>query len=99
MMSKHPVRIKGYTGSLEELGRSLARLRYDKLIEVVTALQDELVLQAVADRSRGRRQLANELMRGAGSVLRALSFLEKAWHISEHFEIVGTDPDDEGPVL
>lgn len=79
---RHPVTLD-CTRSPEQIGKDLAKLRFDVMLVILRAWWQELSKQAFADRKRGRYQLAQALFDAAdrfGSVMRCL---DQAWRISE----------------
>ncbi len=78
----HPVTLDG-TRSPEDIGKDLARMRFDIMLRILRAWWQEIPRQAHADRGRGRHQLAQVLLDAAdrfGSVIRCL---DQAWRISK----------------
>lgn len=57
----HPTNVPGITVGNAELGRLIARMRYDQVAEVLRGISGELGNQAEADLLRGRPQLAQLL--------------------------------------
>lgn len=57
----HSLRIKGYRGSLEELGRDIMRLRYDAVLSVVYGMALEVYSQMQNNAARGNKKLARLL--------------------------------------
>lgn len=60
----HPTSVPGITVGNAELGRLIARMRYDQVTEVLRGMSVELSDQAEADLLRGRPKLA-QLLRDA----------------------------------
>ena len=58
---KHPIDIANYDGSLEDLAREIATLRYDKLAEFLCDLSDCIEADGKADTARGYVQLGEIL--------------------------------------
>lgn len=58
---KHPLDISKYDGTLDELARDIATLRYDKLAEFLSDLSDCIEADSYADTKRGYVQLGNSL--------------------------------------
>lgn len=83
----HPVTLDG-TRSPEDIGKDLARMRFDIMLRILRAWWQEISRQARADRARGRHQLAQALFDAAdrfGSVVRCI---DQAWRISKpHMEV------------
>lgn len=57
----HPVRVDGYDGSLEDLARTVCRMRYDAVADFFGYCAKELLRQANADMGRSRKKLATLL--------------------------------------
>lgn len=57
------VKIDGFDGSLEELARLLASLRYDKVVEFLESFESAIVNQSTSDEVIGRDNLALLLCR------------------------------------
>lgn len=64
----HPTSIPGITIASAELGRLIARMRYDQVAEVLRGISTELGDQAEGDLLRGRPQLA-QLLRSTQSMI------------------------------
>jgi hypothetical protein len=60
---KHPLQVAGYPGTLQELAKEVGNLRYDKIVEFMRALRNDLHEQAVNDISAGRTKLGATLER------------------------------------
>lgn len=58
---RHPTTVEGFNGTIEELARRVCRMRYDKVADFFREVASELDRQKLADRKRGRPQLANAL--------------------------------------
>jgi hypothetical protein len=82
----HPVKVDGYSGSLKELAKAVGHLRYDKLAEFLRDLKHELVMQQIADVSRGRQRLAEQLRYAHQSLGIVWTHVRIAWKISEPYE-------------
>ena len=72
---KHPKTIE-YAGGLERLARDIGDLRYDALEGFLKLLADKVYLDAGADMSGGRKQLAVELYEAGHHI-------HRAWEISK----------------
>jgi hypothetical protein len=64
----HPTSIQGITVGNSDLGRLIARMRYDQFAEVLRGMSAELGTQAEADLLRGRPQLS-QLLRNTQQVI------------------------------
>lgn len=79
---RHPVTLD-CTRSPEQIGKDLARLRFDVMLVILKAWWQELSKQAFADRKRGRHQLAQALFDAADRFGPVMRCLDQAWRISE----------------
>jgi|CXWL01.1.fsa_nt_gi hypothetical protein len=77
----HPMVVQGYQGSLEDLGRDIARMRYDAGAVVLRAWAREIYSQARKDRKRGRPQLAGLLFDFYHGLMHAKESADKAWRL------------------
>lgn len=94
-MKKHPVKVEGFDGSLEDLAKLVCRLRYDKASSFFEACAEELSRQARADARRTRMKLAHAL-HGASKCMLGVQFgVTKAFNISAPFmrEELRDDPE------
>jgi len=82
---KHPVKIKGFDGNLEELARAITNMRYDSLQELLEHMSDFLEKDADTDKERGREKLATELYNAGEFVYQAKESIEAAWKISKPY--------------
>ena len=80
---KHPLQVAGYDGTLQDLAKEVGNLRYDKIVEFMRALRNDLHEQAVKDISAGRTQLGATLERASVALYPSEQALEEAWKISE----------------
>lgn len=58
---EHAIHIRGYHGTNEELGRDIARMRYDAFLCVLRGAALEVYAQMQNDAARGRKTLARRL--------------------------------------
>jgi len=77
----HPVTVVGYTGTLEALGRDLARLRYDAGAVVLKAYASEIAWQMREDRTRGRQKLAGLLFDFYQGLMHAHESANTVWKL------------------
>jgi len=82
-MIKHPRRVRGYRGSLEQLAKNIGNMSYDQTLAFVGHLADDINRQADADSSRGRKKLASKLYSAARKLYESRDSLILAWKISE----------------
>ncbi len=78
---KHPLTIPGYRGTLDDLGRDLAQLRYDARAVVLEAEIREHHHQMKRDGERGRKQLAAQLLQFRMSLVTAYDDLCSMWKL------------------
>jgi len=78
---KHPVTVKKYKGSLEELAKDLENLRYDKFCELL----DYLILayddRAEIDARAGRTVLSSRLYNTATSLVAVRRHVNDVWDV------------------
>ena len=80
-MKIHETTIKKYNGTLEELAKDIADLRYDALYELLTNISNNITQDSQKDLNRGRILLASNLVQAGGQItIGAISIL-KAWKI------------------
>ena len=84
-MSNHPKHVEGFTGSLDELARSIGNMTYDQTATVIEKLADDITRQADADFLRGRHKLARELYATANKLYEAKEKMNTAWKICEPY--------------
>jgi dsDNA-binding SOS-regulon protein len=81
----HPIEIPGQ--SIEELAKTVGNLRYDKVIEFLETLSQDLSRQAQNDYEKGRKQLSFHLANASDDISDATSEMRKAWEIcAKHME-------------
>lgn len=80
-MMKHPTAVEGYEGSLEELAEAVGRMRYDKIVEVLKYLADDMARQAKGDESAGHPKLAILLREHAAQLNIAKEQMKKIWKL------------------
>jgi len=83
MESKHTTKVKGVNLDNNELAEKIGDLYYDSLSEFLIALSEKLNKDSLADRNRGRTQLASELQAGANQIAQAGRSIAEAWNICE----------------
>lgn len=74
----HPQSVHKYAGTMEELAKDVADLRYDALYDFLQQLSSKLAKDSQADLERGRLKLSEELRHAAYSV-------RNAWIICKPF--------------
>lgn len=77
-MGKHPRRVEGYDGSLEELACAIGNMDYEQVSWLLEKLSEDFERQAENDRKNGRLKLAkilyevaNDIKEASGSVASA----------------------------
>ena len=81
----HPQDVLKYAGTLQDLARDIANLRYDKIVEFLGYLATEINQQAVGDKEKGREQLASALEIAAKLLDKAAHKFEGIWRICEPY--------------
>ena len=84
-MKTHPIKIEKYTGTLKELARDIADLRYDVLNDFLNQLSICIYRDSDNDYKRGRNLLSSKLNNIACIVLEASKEVEKVWNICEKY--------------
>jgi len=84
-MVKHPENVEGFSGTLDELARSVGNMTYNQTAHFIEKLADDLKRQADADFSKGRKQLASSLYSTANSLYEAKRGMDLAWKICEPY--------------
>jgi hypothetical protein len=80
-MKTNPITIEKYNGTLKELARDIADLRYDVLQEFLSHLSSCIYVDAQKDKEKNRIQLYENLMKCSDSITEARMFIIKAWQI------------------
>jgi hypothetical protein len=83
-MSNHLTSLYGIPPA--ELGRQLAGMRYDALVTLLRALAGQLHADFLADKERGRSNLAAQLYDASGHTLDAAAEIQGAWEICKPYE-------------
>lgn len=84
-MEKHPDRVEGYTGSLEDLANSIGNLRYDALTKFFSLLAAKFKKDAQADTQRQRKLLATSLTALASSCELVGILADNVWKICKPY--------------
>lgn len=84
-MAKHPRRVVGFEGSLDDLAKSVGNMTYDQTSSFIEKLADDIKRQADADLARGRKKLASELYATADELYQARDRMDVAWKICEPY--------------
>lgn len=80
---RHPVELPSCDLCPEEIGRYLARLRFDVMLRILRAFRSELRTQGLADQKRNRTLLATSLFESVDRMSPFLMHLASAWRISK----------------
>ncbi len=84
-MPKHPMSVPGFTGTNEELGKQMANLHYDAIVEILSAFSSETRDAAIKDGDAGRMHLATALKSSVVALERAKDCFAQAAEISKPF--------------
>ncbi len=92
-MTKHPLKVEKYNGTLEELAEDIMNLRYDKTAEFIKYLSDKTKKDGDADSKRPslynskkkRKKLASKLYKIAKYFHKAEREMNLAWKISKPY--------------
>ncbi|MFA6338475.1 MAG: hypothetical protein WCW87_00215 [Candidatus Paceibacterota bacterium] len=84
-MKKHPIKVEGFDGTLEELAQKVGRMRYDKVAEFFGHLEREIERQSEGDLKRGRVQLSELLKKGAMKLIDLKKHFEKIMKLCEPY--------------
>lgn len=90
---KHPDKVLGYEGSLEELAQAIGKMRYDKVADFINEFAKELECQGNADSKRPsvtnpaktRMLLAKHLILASKNLLAAKKQIDHAWKICQPY--------------
>lgn len=78
-MEKHPTKVEGFSGSIEELAAAVAKMRYDKVSVFLKALVKEFRLQAEGDAKANRFRLSFILTNFVWILGYAVEQMDKIW--------------------
>ncbi|MCC7571373.1 hypothetical protein KO465_08655 [Candidatus Micrarchaeota archaeon] len=78
-VKKHPVTVPGYKRDMNSLGKDVGKLRYDKLIEFLESLSEEINSQSLSDYAKGRTQVSEGLGVLHDKLDEAKDSAEKVW--------------------
>ncbi len=84
-MKKHPVKVEGFNGNLEELARAIFGMRYDVVVEFLKHSQKELRRQSEGDEGRGRIKLSNLLSDAEQKTVELQEIMEKIFLVCKPF--------------
>jgi len=85
MKYKHTQRIKSANIDNKKLATEIGDLYYDSLSEFLVYLSKKLEQDYIADRKRGREELANCLLEASNSINEASKHIDKAWGICKPY--------------
>jgi len=88
--NKHPEKVIGHDGSLEQLAQAIGNMTYNQVALFVEKLADDIKRQAVADSVRGRKKLAKNLYDAAMQLNQAKEKLDLAWGICKPYMDINT---------
>jgi len=81
-VDKHPTNVCVEV-NLEYLASQIANLRYDSLSEFIGHLQQQILAQSKGDCEKGRKKLAEELLKASNHLAFTETYIETAWNISK----------------
>jgi len=81
----HPSSVEGFKGSLDELVKSIGKMKYDSVSCFIEKLADDIKMQADNDKSKGRLKLAGQLYETANKLYEAKEKMDAAWKICEPY--------------
>lgn len=84
-MAKHPKKVEGFDGSLEQLAQAIGNMTYDQTASFIEKLADNIKRQADADSAKERKKLAEKLYSTANKLYEAKNEMYKAWKICEPY--------------
>ncbi|MFA5382658.1 MAG: hypothetical protein WC356_05795 [Candidatus Micrarchaeia archaeon] len=84
LRKKHPTSVSGYKDN-KELGKDIAKMRYDKMVEVLIGIAEDIKRQQETDRERGRMKLSNSLNEFHEKLIDAIESGQKVWEICKPF--------------
>ena len=82
---KHPTRINGFSGSIQDAARAIAVMRYDGIRDLFRALAVEFKAEAEKDEKSGRRKLATQLQILAFTTEMSAGILDQIWKLCKKY--------------
>jgi hypothetical protein len=82
---KHLETIEKYDGTLKELARDIANLRYDALATLLEEISTALKEDSISDKKRNRLRLSLSLSVASIEVSHAANAIKDAWEICKKF--------------
>ena len=80
---KHPDKVVGYDGSLDQLAQAVGNMTYDQVALFFALLSQDISRQAEADLSRGRRKLSKALSDVAQNLDQSRKSMALVWKICQ----------------
>lgn len=90
--SVHKTYVPRYAGTIKQLARELADLRYDALRDFLSELGEALAADSRADEGRGRVILADHLRLAARRVSESSCDVSEAWNVSKPHMDINDEP-------
>ena len=84
-MSKHPDKVLGWDGTLEELAIAIENMRYDKTVEFLVHLAECFRKRSVEDRRMGRVSLSNALYNVYTRTSVVSEYVKDAWKVCQPY--------------
>ena len=82
---KHPTKIEGFNGSIEEAAKAIAQMRYDSIFKFLKAFANEFKKQSKGDKKGGRLQLAKLLSVLALALDFSAETMNKIWKLCKKY--------------
>ena len=80
-MVKHPSFVEGFNGSLDDLVKSIGKMRYDVVSSFIEKLAGDIKRQGDNDYNKGRTKLASKLYETADELYKAKEQMDAVWKI------------------
>lgn len=84
----HPIVVERYRGSLKDLAKDIANLRYDAQVEFLNNLDNEIMQFYFKDKKAGKHQLALAGKKTADKIKEAAKWANRCWAISKKYMLV-----------
>ncbi len=85
VIMKHPKKIKKYDGSLDELARDIADMRYDKVAKLLYCLSNCIHKDSKKDGKAGRKKLAKLLDESIERIANGADWLIDAYDVCKPY--------------
>lgn len=82
---KHPNKVEGYNGTLEDLAKAVGNMSYNKTAEFIEKFANDLVRQADNDLEKGNIKVASGLYKTANKLYNAKKSMFRVWKICEPY--------------